>query len=223
MAICKECGIEFQERKSWEKYCTIRCRKRFNQRKKRQRIQSDPKKREERNRKERERKKALYSAHPELKKIRNKIEVERRKIKLMNDPEARKKKNEYEKLRQWKMKGIKSASDFKRAPKGSGCLTKHGYRKIHKPDHPNCWKNGDIFEHVFVMSEYIGRALQNKETVHHKNGIKSDNRIENLELWSNSHPFGQRVEDKIAWCKEFLELYGYNVIMTIDKAITAKD
>lgn len=37
-------------------------------------------------------------------------------------------------------------------------------------------------------------------------------RIENLELWSNSHPFGQRVEDKISCAKEFLSLYGYDVI-----------
>jgi hypothetical protein len=107
---------------------------------------------------------------------------------------------------------IKSDKDLKKAPKGMGCLTKFGYRKIHKSDHPNAWKNGDIFEHVFIMSEFLNRPLQKGETVHHKNGIKSDNRVENLELWSKAHPYGQRVEDKIAWCKEFLSTYGFDVI-----------
>ena len=95
-----------------------------------------------------------------------------------------------------------------KAPNGSGHREPHGYIYINKVDHPNAQKRGRIYEHTFVMSEHLGRSLRKGESVHHKNGIRDDNRIENLELWSTSQPAGQRVEDKIAWAKEFLKEYG---------------
>lgn len=91
---------------------------------------------------------------------------------------------------------------------GSGSVTKDGYRVVCRTNHPlfpN--KTKQIFEHRLVMAEYLNRPLKPHETVHHKNGDRLDNRIENLELWSSLHPEGQRVEDKIIWAKEILRLY----------------
>jgi HNH endonuclease len=86
-----------------------------------------------------------------------------------------------------------------------------GYKIIKKPGHLNCKKGGLISEHIWIMSEYLGRPLYPKETVHHKNGIRDDNCLENLELWDSSHPPGQRVSDKIKFYKKFLEKHGAKV------------
>jgi hypothetical protein len=94
------------------------------------------------------------------------------------------------------------------APAGAGSLDHNGYRVVTCHDHPNARKNGVIFEHVLVMSRHLGRALGPDETVHHKNGIRSDNRIENLQLRAGYHPRGQEPEHLIEHALHILRRYG---------------
>lgn len=73
----------------------------------------------------------------------------------------------------------------------------------------NGWtkNNGYKFEHILVMEQSLGRELLPGENVHHLNGIRSDNRLENLELWVKPQPTGVRVTDAVIWAEEILRRY----------------
>lgn len=126
-------------------------------------------------------------------------------------PDIQQKERERGRIRIRKKRGLPLDHPLLKAPNGSGCRVKDGYRVIRKKEHPNARVTGAIFEHVYLMSQHLGRPLAKNERIHHKNGIRDDNHIENLELWHIGQPTGQRVDDKIDWCKKFLEQYGYEV------------
>lgn len=65
-----------------------------------------------------------------------------------------------------------------------------------------------VLEHRVVMERMLGQTLKAHENVHHINGVITDNRPENLELWIVKQPRGQRIPDLVAWAKEILEQYG---------------
>jgi transposase len=64
---------------------------------------------------------------------------------------------------------------------------RRGYVEVYKPGHPMADGKGYIPEHRLAMSDHLGRVLTPDEVVHHINGDKTDNRVENLELLSQSH------------------------------------
>lgn len=83
----------------------------------------------------------------------------------------------------------------------------NGYVMVPNPLHPNARKSKRVPEHRLVMSEYLGRAIRKSENIHHKNGNRADNRLENLELWTTCQPSGQRPLDLLKWAREILKSY----------------
>jgi hypothetical protein len=97
-----------------------------------------------------------------------------------------------------------------RVCRSCGKIKHRGYMMVSVPNHPRVGntKLKYVFEHVLVMEEMLGRYLTTEERVHHKNVVKTDNRPQNLELWTTNHPIGCRVEDLVEWAKEILSMYG---------------
>lgn len=113
-----------------------------------------------------------------------------RRYKLYGSPYMLKPKNEYAKKYRFK----------------HSYIDKRGYVIVRVgPD--SFGPRRTMLEHRHVMEKHLKRKLLSSENVHHINGIKTDNRIKNLELWSRVQPNGQRVKDKVKYAVEILSLY----------------
>jgi hypothetical protein len=84
---------------------------------------------------------------------------------------------------------------YERSPDGK-------YRNLKGYIYVNCGSGTVVAEHRIVMAEKLGRPLHPWENVHHINGVRDDNRPENLELWVVAQPAGQRAIDLARWVLE---------------------
>lgn len=69
---------------------------------------------------------------------------------------------------------------------GGKIKTSSGYIIIYNKKHPRANKSGYVFEHLLVMEDKLKRVIKKEEVVHHINGDKTDNRIENLRLFHSN-------------------------------------
>lgn len=89
--------------------------------------------------------------------------------------------------------------------RGGRYLRPDGYVMLNREGKP-------VMEHIVVMVEHLGRPLYEGETIHHKNGVRNDNRIENLELRASSHGKGQTIPDLVAFARQTLLRYAPSML-----------
>jgi hypothetical protein len=91
--------------------------------------------------------------------------------------------------------GHQSRGKFSPRWQGGKTYTTKGYIKVLCKEHPNCDSKGYVLEHRLVMEQKLGRYLDKDEDIHHINGVKIDNRVENLELLSHIQHLSKRKKD----------------------------
>lgn len=95
--------------------------------------------------------------------------------------------------------------------KGDRRISKYGYYELYRPDHPNAKKDGWIFEHRLIMSEYLGRPLAEYEHVHHIDENKLNNDFNNLKVMSMSEHIKYHNSKKELVRDELGRIIGYKL------------